>query len=118
LQLAGEGVAATFRKPTKLWEGSLLSGLPYVYIRKYLIQSTPGLIVRIIIERDSSFYWSAWWADEPEYCTHCSSRFGAVAKLLKRSNYQAVAVENLCIDVLASSEVHIEMVVSSSVWAE
>lgn len=74
--------------------------------------------MRIIVEQDAELYWSAWWADEPEYRTRSTSRFGAVAKLLKRSNHQAIALENLSIDWNESCEAHVEMVVTSHVWAE
>lgn len=74
--------------------------------------------MRIIAERDVSSHWSAWWADEPHSCMRCTSRFGAVAKLLKRSNHQAIAVENLSIDLKASRSDHVEMVVKVNGWSE
>jgi hypothetical protein len=66
--------------------------------------------MRIIAEQYAFAQWSAWWEDEPGYCVCAPSRFGAVAKLLKRSNHQAIAVENLCIDMQASRSDHVEMV--------
>jgi len=74
--------------------------------------------MRIIAERSAFAHWSAWWADEPQYCTHSTSRFSAVAKLLKRSNLHAVAIENLSIDLVACRGGHVEMIVKDQDEAE
>jgi hypothetical protein len=74
--------------------------------------------MRIIAEKNGGFRWFAWWADEPEYRTHCSTRFGAVDKLLKRSNIHTTAVENLTSDLKASRRLRVEMIVKVNGWAE
>lgn len=74
--------------------------------------------MRIIAERNGPNRWWAWWEDEPHYRTRCTSRFGAVDKLLKRANCQMLAVENLSIDVQASRDDHVEMLVKVNGWEE
>jgi hypothetical protein len=77
-----------------------------------------GDIMRIIAEKDTFSVWVAWWADEPQFRTHCTSRFGAVDKLLRRSTFQAIAVENLSIDTGLLRGDRVEMLIKKQGWEE
>ncbi len=66
--------------------------------------------MRIIVEKDSSSNWSAWWADAPGEKAESGSVLGAVARLLLKSPERHVAASDLVTDPPASGSAHVEMV--------